>query len=1063
MEPQLSLVTTGTEAENCPTSRLRVGELVAVQSGQNRIGVIIALDGRDTCTVFHDATTIVRYAQNQLSPAAGGNLPPVSFRPELAVDRSEFLARITATRLASPLTDSIYALHAARIRFIPFQFKPLLRFLRADRPRLLIADEVGVGKTIEAGLILRELQARQRVQNVIIVCPKALVSKWRSEMRRFDEDFSVLGPEALRYCLREAHLDGAWPAQYSRAIVHLELLRNPEYLLGTSGRHPRPGLQTLNPAPAFSLAIFDEAHHVRNPTSNSHAVARVICDNADAALFLSATPVQLGSNNLYVLLNLLRPDLFDSALAFQAMSEPTRHVNRAMREVRLGSKQEDWQRRALNELQAASTTPWGRYTLADDERFRSCVGVLEAELAPTEEERIRVLRSLEDIHPFAHVINRTRRRDVGRFTIREPHTIAVPFTRQQGEFYCELMDFRSEWLASKHEPGVVNLILDMLERQVASCLPALLPMLDMFLDTGSFSPRRASDEDEDDAALPDELVDAAESLRESAASLPVDDPKADALLAIVVDGSADAGATKTLVFSYFLHTLHYLLGKLAAAGVRVAMICGQTPDDAWDSGAGVAPTRSQLRDRFRLSPSDPEAIDVLLSSEVGCEGLDYEFCDRLVNYDIPWNPMRLEQRIGRIDRFGQLSPKVRIFNFITPGTVEERIFFRCYERLGIFRDTVGDCEDVLGELELRERLVAIAHDSQLSAEQAEQAARQVADNVLRLAEERARLDRDAQGLFGLDHALLEETQQLASTDRCVSPAALRQMVSWFLGHTEAGGKLLPDRRDAYLFRLDLGARARVRLAARIDTRTGGRGASREFARWLEGDAPPLLLTFDPGTALERRDVAFVTPVHPLARVAVSRLGDNPEVMMTRFALKCRTLQPGSHLVTFELWDTSGVAPQSRLRVDAWSVAADTPCHALAGKILSILEAASDDGQFVDPIGDADLTILGAAARRLEEHVHTAWQTEVAAGRASNAQMLSRRIAGVDAWYGARLSRLDAEIATASDTRILRMKTSQRSRIEEERLQARDEVQRHDTVDITRRRVAFAIIEVVDGD
>lgn len=1043
---------------------LHIGQIVAVADSQHTIGVIVAVGSESTYSVFHNETTTVEYRRSQLSPATGKAAPPVRFRPELAVGPSEFLARITATRLASPLTDSIYSLHAARIRFIPFQFKPLLRFLRADRPRLLIADEVGVGKTIEAGLILRELQARQKVQNVIIVCPKALVSKWRAEMRRFDEDFAVLGPEALRYCLREAHLEGAWPAQYNRAIVHLELLRNPEYLLGSSGRHPRPGLQTLNPAPAFSLAIFDEAHHVRNPTSNSHAVARVICDNADAALFLSATPVQLGSNNLYVLLNLLRPDLFGNAQAFQAMSEPTRHVNGAMREVRLGSKQENWQRRALNELQqAAGSTSWGRYTLASDERFRSCVEALEAEEAPTEQERIRVLRSLEDIHPFAHVINRTRRRDVGRFTVREPHTIAVPFTPQQSEFYGELIGFRSQWLAAKHEPGVVNLILDMLERQVASCLPALLPMLDTFLDTGSFSPRRASDEDEDDAEIPEELLDAAESLRESAAALPVDDPKADALLSIVIDGEAANRVDKTLVFSYFLHTLYYLLGKLEDAGVRVALICGQTPDEAWDSGTGSAPTRSQLRERFRLSASDPDAIDVLLSSEVGCEGLDYEFCDRLVNYDIPWNPMRLEQRIGRIDRFGQISPKVRIFNFITPGTVEERIFFRCYERMGIFRDTVGDCEDVLGELELRERLVAIAHNSQLSPAQAEQAASQVADNVLRLAEERARLDRDAQGLFGLDHELLGETQQLASTDRCVSPAALRQMVSWYLGHSDTQGQLRSDKRNGNLLRLDLGARARVRLLAKVPAPTSAQGAAREFARWLEGDAPPLVVTFDPATALERRDVAFVTPVHPLARAAVAALGETSEVMMTRFAFNGHGLHAGSHLVSFELWDTSGVAPQSRLRVDAWNVPAEAPCPALAGKILSILEDDPDRGQLMAANGPVDLATIGRAATLLDEHVDTVWHAEVSAGRASNARMLARRLAGVDAWYGARLGRLDAEIASTSDSRIRRMKASQRARIDEERLQARDVVQRHDTVDISRRRVAFAVVEVVNAD
>src|SRR5207248_9837052 len=134
------------------------------------------------------------------------------------------------------------------------------------------------------------------------------------------------------------------------------------------------------------------------------------------------------------------------------------------------------------------------------------------------------------------------------------------------------------------------------------------------------------------------------------------------------------------------------------------------------------------------------------SSEVGCEGLDYEFCDRLVNYDLPWNPMRVEQRIGRIDRFGQRSEKVLIFNFITPGTVEERIFFRCFERLDIFRNAVGDLEEVLGDVV--EELTRTAFDPSLSPDQAEERARQVADNAVRRAEEQRRLEAESGALRG---------------------------------------------------------------------------------------------------------------------------------------------------------------------------------------------------------------------------------------------------------------------------------------------------------------------------
>jgi ATP-dependent helicase HepA len=117
---------------------------------------------------------------------------------------------------------------------------------------------------------------------------------------------------------------------------------------------------------------------------------------------------------------------------------------------------------------------------------------------------------------------------------------------------------------------------------------------------------------------------------------------------------------KALVFSTFRHTLAYLAEHLQRANFRFGLIHGGIPDEE----------RAELRRRFALPKTDADALDVLLSSEVGCEGLDFQFCDFLVNYDLPWNPMRIEQRIGRIDRYGQPSEAVAIVNFVTPGTVD---------------------------------------------------------------------------------------------------------------------------------------------------------------------------------------------------------------------------------------------------------------------------------------------------------------------------------------------------------------------------------------------------------
>lgn len=238
----------------------RIGELVSLRVDSARSGAIIELlvpiGGVGRYRVYHSPTDVREYDQHQLVRLSGN---ASSDDLAEAITRNAWLgaevfrARLTASRLLHPEIDTLYALQASRIQFIPFQFKPLLKFLRADRPRLLIADEVGVGKTIEAGLILKELQTRQQVGNVLIVCPKALVTKWQQEMRRFDEDFRPLTAETLRYCLREAHQDGAWPPQYARAIVHLELLRAEEYLSGTEGRHRRTGLMELDP-PHFSVS-----------------------------------------------------------------------------------------------------------------------------------------------------------------------------------------------------------------------------------------------------------------------------------------------------------------------------------------------------------------------------------------------------------------------------------------------------------------------------------------------------------------------------------------------------------------------------------------------------------------------------------------------------------------------------------------------------------------------------------------------------------------------------------------------------------------------------------------
>jgi ATP-dependent helicase HepA len=1033
-------------------SLFKLGQLVSMRADPSRTGSVIEIlppaGEQSRYRVFHSPTQILEYYEEQLVDAE--SVKPEGLLEALKAskwsDINKFRARLTATRLSHPQIDNLYALKSARIKFIPFQFKPLLRLLRADQPRLLIADEVGVGKTIEAGLILQELQTRQQLDNILIVCPKALVNKWRSEMRRFDEDFRPLTSETFSYCLRETDLDGIWPLQYSRAIVHLELLRIDKYLKGMKGRRTSPGLMTLNPSPRFSLVIVDEAHHLRNAGTSSHEVVKFLCDISEAVIFLSATPLHLGNRNLYTLLNLLRPDLFLDETVFNEMVQPNQYLNQAIRHIRNHAPENTWQTSALHALRDAATTTWGEQVLSQDPRFMDWYQKLRGSVTFTDADRINCLRDLEEVHSLAHVMNRTRRRDIGKFTIREPHTISVPFTPEQEEFYQALIEFRREMLSLDYEEQVIRLITDTLERQAASCLPALVPTLNKFILTGKFALSDISDdietEDEDTKLLP-YLLEKAKNLRSLSAALPPNDPKLEQLLKIIEETLEGKGSGKVLVFSFFLHTLAYLQKQLQEAGYRVEVITGKVEDAE----------REHLRERFRWTRDNPDALDILLSSEVGCEGLDYEFCDRLVNYDIPWNPMRIEQRIGRIDRFGQQSEKVLIFNFVTPGTVEERIFFRCFERLGIFQDTIGDLEEVLGDVV--QDLTRVALDPNLNPEQAEQKAQQMADNALRLVEEQHRMEAEGGSFLGLDEAFTADIDSVLAENKFVSANDLRQMIEMFVQQPTLGGQITVDSRHSGLHRLRLNKDGRGELLKKVRSLKQSDRSTVTFTRWLEGDDSYWLLTFDQKTALEQREIPFITPIHPLARVAISHWATIDEPLVTQVAIYDNTVPPGQYLFVCDLWETVAVRPEVRLVGNACNL--DKLCFApeVSATLVRLLSHAIQPTEYVN----FSTALVDSGIQYLDETVHQYRLKELSKLRERNNMLLNCKLASLDAYYQNRIQRVENELNQAKKEEIIRMKKSERSRIQRDYESKRSDLKNRREADIISQRVAVGILLV----
>ncbi len=463
---------------------------------------------------------------------------------------------------------------------------PVLKLIQSDHPRLLIADEVGVGKTIEAGLILKELQARREIRSVLVICPKALVSerKWMEELKRFDEQFVHLDGDSLRYCIEETHLDGVWPAQYSRAILPYSLFDEAALMGADKGRRHQRGLLELDPPPAFDLVIVDEAHHIRNPDTWAYRTARYFCDNAEAVVLLSATPIQLGDNDLYNLLHLLRPDLIPGRREFDQMAEPNPHLNAAIEAAR--SARPDWKSAALSSIDMALSTPWGRNVLRGDTRMQEAHDYLESDDDQTAT-RLSVIREMESLYTFSPLINRTRRRDIGSFTTRKPETVAVEYTQEQSALHHDLIDIISRMLAHRHGDENLKFMLTTVRRQIASCVFGLAPLLESILHR-HLSRLELSELDGPDAG--DELAETLAEFREDvdalvrkARSLSGADPKLAAFLKVIRDKQKLAN-NKLLVFSTFRHTLAYLVEKIAGESVRFGLLhlrCYQENNSPW--------------------------------------------------------------------------------------------------------------------------------------------------------------------------------------------------------------------------------------------------------------------------------------------------------------------------------------------------------------------------------------------------------------------------------------------------------------------------------------------------
>lgn len=980
-------------------SKFAVGQLLCLRSNPNVVfpvlEVLRGVGAETRYRVFEDGSRQVYYeSQLQAIDESGRNLKKLS--------ASELSAMLSAVLLSSPSVSALYSLNSGRVRYVPYQYRPVFKLIRADRPRLLVADEVGVGKTIEAGLILKELQARSDIKSVLIICPKSLVAerKWEVEMKRFDESFVPLDGALLRHCIKETHLSGEWPVQYEKVILPTSLFDN-GLLFGKAGKGKSRdlGLLELDPPPKFDLVIVDEAHHIRNPDTFLHQAVRYFADNAEAVVFLSATPVQLGREDLYTLLNVLRPDVIIDPASFNQMAEPNIHVNAAIQACRRGSS--GWSEEVREQLRSIAGTAWGREVLAVNPGFQHIYdGVAEG--GEDSVARIKTIHALEELYTFSSLINRTRRRDIGEFTTRKPEVLTTDFTSAQQALHDDLLGVIARIFGRLHGNQNVKFMMTTVCRQAASSLYGLAPALQDILE-GKLARLEVEDDGGDAEDRSFEFVDQIrgdiESLVERATQLDPVDPKADAFMKVVTDKLA-MPRNKVLVFSTFRHTLRYLVGKLADAGVRFGLVHGGVLDEE----------RASLRRRFSLPKENEDALDVLLSSEVGCEGLDFQFCDCLVNYDLPWNPMRIEQRIGRIDRYGQQSETVRIFNIITPGTIDADIYDRCLSRIGVFQHAIGGNEEILGDI--TKELHSIAETFSLSDEERKQRLQQLAENKIRQIQEEQRLEERQGELFGLNLAAASWEQRLKeSRNHWLEPQALSLAVSTYL--TCRLGKdqefLLGDKPLKTL-RLSLEARTTILEDFRKLPRSTD-PMYRSWEKWLKGTVPTLSVTFEQEAAVEHTNAVLLSLGHPLLRQAADFLKEG-ETIVVRLATSHSSLPTGVYPFALYRWAKQGARRDEVLVPVAKSAA-------IVEVLLDVLATAIDAPELEMPAQHV--------WDELDAEHHQRWLSESTQHSEDNRQLVGVRIQSLMASFSARRAHLSEQIAKATNDRIRLMKQAELER------------------------------------
>ncbi|WP_328459432.1 DEAD/DEAH box helicase [Actinoplanes sp. NBC_00393] len=1000
------------------SARFRQGDMVQSRGG----GVIGRVRGfRLTAEHYqYDVDMqgeVKTYNEGSLVLVEGDPKDPAFWLSQQPARASHLALTLTWTKLRNALTDTLYSFGSSKTVFRAYQFKPVLKVLTGSTGRLLIADEVGLGKTIEAGLIWSELEQRHRLDRVLCVAPAVLSLKWKMEMeRRFDRQLKIIRPADLSD-FADRLRRGEDPKLHG--VISLEALRGADKVLEQLAElHPR-----------FDLVIVDEAHYLRNRESKSNALGRLLADWTDFLIFLSATPLNLGNDDLFNLINLLDEGQFGDRGVFDAQLEPNRILNEVAGALVDGGREKP--RKLLTRLRELRAKQFGTMVTGRPD-YKALCTLLDVGRPLRHDEVARARRLLAELNVLSGVLTRTRKAEVpDDKAIRVPCRIDVPWTDQERAYYESVKAwYMSRALEMNVPPGFAT---QMPLRQAASCIPASQQLMSerhpsAFLSEAADSEVEDFDEEgeADLSGLP-----RASSLT---APIPVD-TKYEQVLAELLRLRGQ-GMRQVMIFSFFRRTLAYLESRLSSEFTVRVMHGGTNPAE-----------REVIMREFRAGD-----FDMLLLSEVGSEGLDFEFCNVLVNYDLPWNPMRVEQRIGRLDRFGQKHEKIFIYNVHVPGTIETDIFQRLYDRIGVFRNSIGELEPIL-----RSELAEITKNVLNPRLQPDEQRREI-DRVAVAIEQRSHEIeklRSAQAqLSGLDGLIVDGmTEHGPGNGRFIGTAEIRRLMDELV--KRYGGRLgSPDPDGVFTV---IGT---PKLAERLRSSRVPEGGS----RWSRSKLAALLQNGERLNCTVRTEVAsrsdaeLLSARHPLVKLALEVLeGEN--LALPRFGVLAVPGLPAGrrYLVTFDLASTTGLRPSLEL----WATAIDLDTYRADDNIGDQVLTALADGQLSDGMQQTPTNLM-RLWNLAKDHLAQRHLAVENVRRQDNAALVEGRIQAREASLDLQIDKTAALLrqlrADGRKANILRLHESRLRNLRARRADIRLELGARKELDIGLTAVAVALIE-----